>query len=101
VRRNNPARIHSPGVEWSSWRIFSTTWEYWAATDAAVHRRLLRIMRETVREPFVGIGKPELLKHQFQGSWSRRLTDEDRVVYRVKPEFIDFLSARYHYPRRL
>jgi toxin YoeB len=74
--------------------------EYWAVTDAAVHRRLLRIMRETVREPFVGIGKSEPLKHRFQGSWSRRLTDDDRVVYRVKTEFIDFLSARYHYPRR-
>jgi len=73
--------------------------EYWAVTDAAVHRRLLRIMRETLRQPSSGIAKPEPLKHQFQGLWSRRLTDEDRVVYRVKPEFVDFLSARYHYPR--
>jgi toxin YoeB len=74
--------------------------EHWATTDTAIHRRLLRIMRETLRQPFAGIAKPEPLRHEYQGSWSRRLTDDDRVVYRVKPESVDFLSARYHYPRR-
>jgi toxin YoeB len=73
--------------------------EHWAETDRAVHRRLLRIIRETLRDPFAGIGKPEPLRFELQGCWSRRLTDEDRVVYVVGDEHVQFLSARKHYPR--
>jgi len=69
---------------------------YWVATDVRIAQRLLRIVDETLRNPFSGIGKPEPLK-QAAGLWSRRLTEEDRVAYRVTPEYVDFLQARFHY----
>ena len=50
-----------------------------------------------LRDPYVGIGKPEPLKYLTPGAWSRRLTQEHRVVYLVRPERIDFLQGRYHY----
>jgi toxin YoeB len=50
-----------------------------------------------LRDPFTGIGKPEPLKYEFAGCWSRRLTQEHRLVYRVTERRIDFLQARYHY----
>ena len=56
---------------------------------------MLRIMGECLKTPFQGIGKPEPLKSL--GAWSRRLTEEDRVVYVVNDETIDFLQARFHY----
>lgn len=74
--------------------------DYWAEHNGTVHRKLLRIVAATVDEPFRGIGKPEPMKHEYRGCWSRRLTKADRVVYRVYPTYVDFLSARFHYPRR-
>lgn len=71
--------------------------EYWIATDLKVALRLMRIIRETLRNPRSGIGKPEVMKPRYRGCFSKRLTDEDRVVYRVSDEAIDFLSARGHY----
>jgi len=50
-----------------------------------------------MRDPFGGIGKPEQLRHLETGMWSRRITEEHRLVYRVTPQRIDFLQARYHY----
>lgn len=70
---------------------------HWAVTDRKVMLRLLDLMDAIVRDPFKGIGKPEPLKHKFAGSWSRRLTHEHRIVYRVLDGRIDFLQARYHY----
>jgi toxin YoeB len=74
--------------------------DYWAEHDPPVHRRLLRLVRATIAEPFRGIGKPEPMKHEYRGCWSRRLTKADRVVYRVSPAHVDFLSGRFHYPTR-
>jgi len=54
-------------------------------------------MKAIERDPFKGIGKPEPLKHNRAGQWSRRLTQEHRIVYIVKPETIEFLQARFHY----
>lgn len=71
--------------------------DYWAWIDPAVHRKLLRIVRATVADPFRGIGKPEALKHDLRGLWSRRLTAADRVVYAVAEGFVEFFSARHHY----
>ncbi|HET7230768.1 MAG TPA: Txe/YoeB family addiction module toxin [Longimicrobium sp.] len=79
---------------------FAADADYWAGHDPAVHRKLLRIVSATVSDPFRGIGKPEPLKHDLQGLWSRRLTRADRVVYDVTAEFVTFLSARHHYPRQ-
>lgn len=70
---------------------------HWVQTDRKVALRLLRLVRETLRDPFTGVGKPEPLKYLHANTWSRRLTDEHRVVYLVRVERIDFLQARYHY----
>jgi toxin YoeB len=71
--------------------------EYWVRTDRKVALRLLRIIEDTLRQPFQGLGKPEPLRGALTGLWSRRLTQEHRVVYQVTDESIRFLQARYHY----
>lgn len=70
---------------------------YWAEQDRKLLLRLLDMMEAIVRDPFTGIGKPEPLKYEIAGSWSRRLDKKNRVVYRVHDDRIEFLQARYHY----
>jgi toxin YoeB len=70
---------------------------YWVQQDWRIATRLLDLMEALVRDPFVGIGKPEPLRHLGPNLWSRRLTQEHRVVYMVRDDRIDFLQARYHY----
>jgi toxin YoeB len=70
---------------------------YWEATDKAVLRRLNRLIEDTLRTPFEGLGQPEQLRHQLAGCWSRRLTEEHRMVYRVTADAVVVLMARYHY----
>ncbi len=71
--------------------------DYWVRTDRKVARRLLRVVRETLREPHAGIGKPEPLRGELSGLWSRRLTQEHRVVYDVTASSVRFLQGRFHY----
>lgn len=70
---------------------------YWVETNRKVAVRALDLVEAIMREPFTGIGKPEPLKHLLSGAWSRRLTQEHRIVYSVSESRIDFLQARYHY----
>ena len=70
---------------------------YWVETDRKVALRAFDLIEAVMREPFVGIGKPEPLKYLLAGAWSRRLTQEHRIVYLVSEERVDFLQARYHY----
>ena len=70
---------------------------YWVETDRRVALRALQIVEAVMRDPFDGIGKPEPLKYLAAGTWSRRLTQEHRIVYLVSAARIDFLQARYHY----
>jgi len=70
---------------------------YWVETDRRVALRALEIVEAVLRDPFEGIGKPDPLKYLASGTWSRRLTQEHRVVYLVSNDRIDFLQARYHY----
>ena len=70
---------------------------YWVETDRRVALRALDIVEAILRDPFEGIGKPEPLKYLASGTWSRRLTQEHRIVYLVSDQRIDFLQARYHY----
>jgi toxin YoeB len=70
---------------------------YWVETDRRVALRALELVEAILRDPFTGIGKPEPLKYLASGTWSRRLTQEHRIVYLVSNERIDFLQARYHY----
>ncbi len=81
--------------------VFSTlAWEnylYWQQTDKATLKRINKLIKDIQRSPFEGIGKPEPLKHNLSGYWSRRITQEHRLVYKVVND--DFLIAqcRYHY----
>ena len=70
---------------------------HWIETDRRVAVRAFELIEATLRDPFVGIGKPEPLKYVLAGCWSRRITQEHRLVYRVSRGRIDFLQARYHY----
>ena len=70
---------------------------YWVETDRKLALRAFDLIEAILREPFTGIGKPEPLKYLALGTWSRRLTQEHRIVYLVRDERIDFLQARYHY----
>ncbi len=71
--------------------------EFWVKTNRKTALRAFKIIEEVMRNPFQGIGKPEPLKYLASGTWSRRLTQEHRIVYLVREKRIDFLQARYHY----
>ncbi len=70
---------------------------YWVETNRKVALRAFDLIEAILRDPFTGIGKPEPLKYLLAGSWSRRLTEEHRIVYLVREDAVDFLQARYHY----
>ncbi len=70
---------------------------YWVETDRRTALRVFDLVEAVMRDPFNGIGKPEPLRHWAAGSWSRRITQEHRLVYLVTDERIDFLQGRYHY----
>ena len=70
---------------------------FWIGTDWKIALRAFDLIEAIMRDPFDGIGKPEPLKYLMSGAWSRRLTEEHRIVYLVSNERIDFLQARYHY----
>ena len=70
---------------------------YWVSTDRTAAIRILDLVDAILRDPFTGPGKPEPLRYMLAGCWSRRITQEHRLVYRVSPERIDFLQARFHY----
>jgi len=70
---------------------------YWVETDRKIALRALDLVEAIMRDPFSGIGKPEPLKYLASGVWSRRLTQEHRIVYLVRDDRVDFLQARYHY----
>lgn len=70
---------------------------HWIATDRNTAMRVLDLVEAVVRDPFQGVGKPEPLRYVLAGCWSRRISQEHRLVYRVTSERIDFLQARYHY----
>ena len=70
---------------------------YWVETDRKVALRAFSLIEAILRDPFEGTGKPEPLKYLAAGAWSRRLTQEHRIVYLVSEDRVDFLQARYHY----
>jgi toxin YoeB len=70
---------------------------YWVETDRKVALRAFALIEAILRDPFEGTGKPEPLKYLAAGAWSRRLTQEHRIVYLVSEDRVDFLQARYHY----
>ena len=81
--------------------IFSeNAWEdylYWQKTDRKILNRINKLIKETEREPFEGVGKPEPLKHSLTGYWSRRINEEQRIVYKVTDDALLIAQLRYHY----
>jgi len=72
-------------------------YQHWLETDLKQVRRINQLIREIMRAPFSGIGKPEPLKHAFQGWWSRRIDGEHRIVYKVSGDQLWIAQLRYHY----
>jgi toxin YoeB len=69
----------------------------WAERDKRIHKRITALIMDILRQPYAGIGKPEPLKHQLRGCWSRRINDEHRLVYQIEPNAVIILACRYHY----
>ncbi|MDN3451550.1 Txe/YoeB family addiction module toxin [Planococcus sp. APC 3906] len=75
-------------------------WEdylYWQNTDKKNVKKINRLIKEIERHPFTGLGKPEPLKHDWSGYWSRQITQEHRLVYKVEDDAIKIAQARFHY----
>jgi len=76
------------------------SWEdylYWQQTDKRVLKKINQLISAIKREPFDGIGKPEPLKYHLEGCWSRRITDEHRLVYEVIDDTVKIIGCRFHY----
>ena len=76
------------------------SWEdylYWLKVDKKLFKRLNQLIKETLRNPFEWLGKPEPLKYKYQGCWSRRINQEHRLIYKVLDNEIIILSCRFHY----
>ncbi len=69
----------------------------WAEQDKKIYRKIIALINDILHQPFTGLGKPEPLKHQLTGYWSRRITGEHRLVYKVTETEIIILSCRFHY----
>lgn len=70
---------------------------YWVKTNRKTALRVFDLIEDVMRDPFTGIGKPEPLRFQLSGAWSRRITGEHRIVYVINADRIDFLQCRHHY----
>jgi toxin YoeB len=70
---------------------------WWIQQDRSKALRIVNLVRDVQREPFKGIGKPEPLKHELKGCWSRRIDQQHRLVYQVSENKIRILACRYHY----
>lgn len=72
-------------------------YQHWVQTDEKILKRINELIKDIQRSPFQGIGKPEPLKQNLSGFWSRRITEEHRIVYRKTDAGIAFIQLRYHY----
>ena len=69
----------------------------WSQISKITYKKITVLIEDARRNPFDGIGKPEPLKHQFKGYWSRRIDNEHRLVYKVTDSAIEIVSCKYHY----
>lgn len=72
-------------------------YQYWPKTDKKILARINDLIKDITRTPYTGLGKPESLKYKYKGYWSRRITDEHRLIYQVKGEELVILKCRFHY----
>lgn len=72
-------------------------YQHWQQTDKKMIKRINDLLKNTMRNPHEGLGKPEPLKHSLEGFWSRRITDEHRMIYRVTGKTLEIAQLRYHY----
>lgn len=80
----------------------SHAWEdylYWQETDKKILHRINLLIKDTLRDPYKGLGKPEGLKGNYAGCWSRRITEEHRLVYSVRENRVHILQCRFHYAK--
>ena len=70
---------------------------FWQRTDKKILKRINNLIKEIARDPFKGTGKPEPLKHALSGYWSRRITEADRIVYKVESQTLYIAQLKYHY----
>lgn len=76
------------------------SWEdylYWQKTDKKILKKINDLINDIARHPFKGLGKPEPLKYKYRGFWSRRITEEHRLIYKVKDDEILIAKCRFHY----
>ncbi|MFM8599805.1 MAG: Txe/YoeB family addiction module toxin [Mycobacterium sp.] len=76
-----------------AWEVY----KHWQSVDRSLLKRINRLITETCRSPYEGIGKPEPLKYGLAGAWSRRINDEHRMVYRIFRGDLQIFQLRYHY----
>ena len=69
----------------------------WATDDKKVYKRITSLIMDILRQPYSGLGKPEPLKHELRGYWSRRITEEHRLIYKVEHETVIIVACKYHY----
>ena len=74
-------------------------YQYWLQTDRKITRRIHELIKDATRNPFEGIGKPEPLRHALAGYWSRRITEEHRMVYKLESGNLLLAQLRYHYAK--
>ena len=98
AKRGEPPKNPAPALREAVFQPeFREDLRWWIENERRIALRVLELVEATLREPFSGVGKPELLKHELAGAWSRRITGEHRLVYLVKGNRVEFLQARYHY----
>ena len=95
-RRSRPSPVLKPRLAVFQ-PEFREDLRYWVEMDRRLALRAMDLVEAILRDPFTGIGKPEPLKYLAPGVWSRRLTQEHRIVYLVRDDRVDFLQATYHY----
>lgn len=71
----------------------------WAVVDKKLYQRIVTLIKDITRNPYQGLGKPEALKHDLHGYWSRRINDEHRLVYKVEQERLIIIACKYHYQK--
>lgn len=99
--KTSPNKEESPPTQHERKMVFQPEFledlKFWVENDRNLAIKTLKLVEEVCRDPFKGIGKPEPLKYLDPDTWSRRLTQEHRIVYFVSNDEINFLQARYHY----